>query len=85
MALDISSHFNSAARGCFQEASSIFQSIEGDFGQWQDVKGQNARKVVDGERKQFQAIVEEAKNVRSAMREIETLADKVESISRKKD
>ena len=84
MILEISSSFNSAARSCFQEASSIFQSIDGEFGQWQDAKGKNAKRVVDGEKKQFQIVVDEAKNVRSILKEIETIAEKVESISRKK-
>ena len=84
MAIDLSTKFNTAARGCFQEVASIFQSIDADFAQWQDSKGRNAKEVVEGERKQFQVIVDEAKNVRTFLREIEELAEKVENDIKKK-
>lgn len=84
MAIDLSSDFNIAARGCFQEASAIFQSIDCEFAQWQDSNGQNAKNIVDGERKQFQTVIEEARTVKSALHEIEELAENIENISRKR-
>lgn len=83
MAIEICSRFNSAARNCFQEASSIFQSINSDFSQWQDERGQSVKQIVDDEKKQFQIVVNEANNVSDALRKIEMLADKVEKVSRK--
>lgn len=84
MTLEIRSSFNTAVRSCFHEASSIFQSIEGEFSQWQDSKGQKVQRIIENEKKQFQLVLNEAKNVRNALKEIEAVAEKVEGISRKK-
>lgn len=85
MTLEIQTNFRIELHDCLSKANAGFKAIRAEFSSWEDQKGKIAQEKINAESSKYKAVSETGKSVLNIMREIEIIAEKVESISRKNE